>query len=126
MSPDFEGWGNAMSGNQYKNMGLNALPADALAQYKERPGSKMLKEVARLIEERGRYYGPPLRNHERIAAFWNVQLGDKLKADITPGEVVQMMIALKLARLIESPKHEDSMKDLAGYSACLLEIELNA
>lgn len=59
-------------------------------------------------------YGPPLLNHQRIAAIWNVQLGDTLTAPITPRTVCLMMIGLKLAREINAQKR-DNILDIAGY-----------
>ncbi len=44
-------------------------------------------------------------------------------AEITPGDAAKMMICVKLARLMTTPNHADSILDIAGYSACLLEIE---
>ena len=68
-------------------------------------------------ENRQRDYGHPYENHARIAAFWNVQLESKLKAPIQPREVALMMISLKLAREIQTPKR-DNLLDIAGYVRC--------
>ena len=65
-------------------------------------------------------YGSALVNHERIAAGWRVILD---KQDITPGQVATCMAWLKIARLVESPAHEDSWVDLAGYAALAGEME---
>ena len=93
--------------------------------HEARPGAKMLIDAAHTIEERGRTYGSPKPNHIRIARFFMACLADKLKpgVTITPGDVVRMMIGLKLARLMETPNHADSCLDLAGYAAIHLEIE---
>lgn len=90
-----------------------------------RPGAKMLIDAAHVIEERGKTYGHPKPNHDRIARFFQACLADKLKpgATVTAGDVARCMIGLKLARLMETPDHMDSLCDIAGYSACLLEIE---
>ncbi len=64
-------------------------------------------------------YGDKLDNFSQIAAFWNAQLARKLSAQITPAEVGQMMIGLKLARLSKSPTHYDTLLDVAGYAGCL-------
>lgn len=62
-------------------------------------------------------YGHPLPNHERIADFWTVRLGDKLKpgARIEPHEAAAMMRLVKEARLMHTPGHEDSLVDISGY-----------
>ena len=71
-------------------------------------------------------YGSPERNFERIAAIWNVILAEKLgheyDYEISAADVAMMMIGIKLARLIETPDHEDSAVDAAGYAALLAEI----
>ena len=78
------------------------------------PPTSVLDEAAAVIRERGRDYDHPLPNHERIAAMWTVILG----ATVTPLQVVQCMMAVKLARLIATPEHRDSLVDLCGYAAC--------
>jgi Domain of unknown function (DUF6378) len=67
--------------------------------------------------DRSRDYGHPYENHRRIAAMWNVRLEGKLKEHITPGEVTEMMILLKCARLMNSYTR-DSVLDIAGYAKC--------
>ncbi len=69
-------------------------------------------------ENRSRDYGHPLENHQRIADMWNVQLGPKLKSRITPREVALMMVSLKLAREVNTPKR-DNLVDAAGYIKCV-------
>lgn len=79
----------------------------------------ILEEALRISgENRQRYYGHPLVNHERIAATWNVVLGPKLKEPITPEEVVWCMVGLKLAREVNR-HHRDNALDVAGYINCL-------
>ena len=81
----------------------------------------MLAKAGELIGGcRGETYGSPLVNHERIATGWRVILD---KQDITPGQVATCMAWLKIARLVESPDHEDSWVDLAGYAAIAGEME---
>lgn len=79
-------------------------------------------EIAQHIAgaSRSRDYGHPYENHARIAAMWNTQLGPKLKdgCAIEPREVALMMIALKLAREVNTPKFDNSV-DMAGYVQCL-------
>lgn len=90
-----------------------------------RSGAKMLIDAAHTIEERGKAYGHPRPNHENIARFFQACLARKLTtgAEITAGDAARMMIGVKLARLMETPNHKDSILDVAGYAACLLEIE---
>ena len=76
------------------------------------------------VEDREGDYGSPQQNFERIAAIWNVILTCKLgkEHEISAADVAMMMIGIKLARLIETPDHEDSAVDAAGYAALLAEI----
>jgi hypothetical protein len=70
---------------------------------------------ARLTAIRGARYGTPDENFSRIAHLWEPILG----VEVTPQQVGLAMIAVKLARLIETPDDEDGLVDLAGYAATL-------
>lgn len=83
-------------------------------------GYEMLKEASRVIKERGESYGPMHMNMERIATLWSVCLG----APVTPMQVAMCMIAVKMARLVQTPKHQDSVTDIAGYAAVLRECQI--
>lgn len=83
-------------------------------------GSDMLLDAARTIAERGRVYGSPLKNHERIAALWSVML----EHPVTPTQVAMCMAGVKLARLMQTPDHADSAVDLAGYAAMIRECQV--
>jgi len=84
-----------------------------------KPGASMLLDAFGTIAERGRHYGPILKNHERIAALWSTLL----EHPVTPVQVAMCMTALKLARLMETPDHQDSAIDIAGYAACIRECQ---
>lgn len=72
-----------------------------------------LASVGQIVNNRGGNYGKPEKNFENIADLWSVVLDQK----ITPAQVGQMMILLKVARLKQTPDHLDSWLDIAGYSA---------
>lgn len=85
--------------------------------------SKALQEADNLVNgDRNTHYGTPTENFTNIAALWSVQLGHKLNAPITAGEVSALMISLKLARSIASPNKRDHWVDMAGYAAIGAEI----
>lgn len=63
-------------------------------------------------------YGSPEENFARIAAFWTLYL----QRHITPSDVAAMMCLMKLARIQNNPKHEDSWVDICGYAANGVEI----
>jgi len=62
---------------------------------------------------RAKEYGDAHENHARIAQMWSVLL-DK---PVTIQQVYQCMVAVKLARLVVTPDHEDSWIDICGYGA---------
>lgn len=77
-----------------------------------------LKAAIKTVEKRGESYGDVRKNHQRIASLWSVVLG----RDISPEQVVLCMTCVKVARLIQTPDHEDSWVDIAGYGACGAEV----
>ena len=89
------------------------LTLEVLDQLDE--GDDVTLAGAHLTAVRGERYGHPAENFARIAALWEPILGMKP----TREQVGLCMIALKLARLIETPDDEDSIRDLAGYAATL-------
>jgi len=64
---------------------------------------------------RGEAYGDAIT---RIAPLWSVILG----TEVTASQVAAMMVALKLARLVQTPGHTDSWVDIAGYAALGAEV----
>lgn len=80
---------------------------------------QILDKAKELISnERLKHYGPPKENFARIAKIWTAILG----TEIRPSHVALCMIGLKIARLQETPNHDDSWIDLAGYAACGSEV----
>ena len=75
---------------------------------------KILQEAEKVINgDRAKDYGDARENHQRIADMWSAILGHP----VTVGQVYQCMIAVKLARLSNTPDHQDSWVDIAGYAA---------
>ena len=66
-------------------------------------------------------YGSPESNFRNIAELWttyfNVSKNTEDWYDITPMDVANMMILMKMARLINKSDHEDSWIDICGYAA---------
>ena len=69
------------------------------------------------LNSRGQHYGKVLENHSRIAKIWSLIIG----SEVTEEQVALMMVGLKVARLIETPDHQDSILDIAGYAAVMSE-----
>jgi hypothetical protein len=70
-------------------------------------------EARLLIQDRGRVYGSPYTNHKRIAELWSAIL----EFPITAHQVVLCMAGVKIARLVETPSHHDSVVDSVAYLA---------
>ena len=68
--------------------------------------------------DRNKNYGSPMTNHQRIAKLWSVWV----ETEITPAQAAMCLALVKVARLIETPQHEDSPIDLAAYAAIYGEI----
>lgn len=86
--------------------------------------SAVLHTAANLITgQRQQDYGTPQENFQRIADFWNTHLEKKLLPGekISPRQVAEMMMLLKIARTINSPT-EDSYVDSAGYAGIAAEL----
>ena len=62
---------------------------------------------------RAKEYGDAYENHEHIAKMWSVLLN----TEVTAHQVYQCMVAVKLARLMVTPDHEDSLIYICGYGA---------
>lgn len=66
-------------------------------------------------------YGSPESNFRNIAELWTTYFNTAKNTedwiDITPVDVANMMILMKMARLMNKPDHEDSWIDIAGYAA---------
>lgn len=81
---------------------------------------KIMSAASNLMDgERAKDYGDALEMHRRIAAGWSEILGVNVK----PHEAALCMAWLKIARLVETPGHEDSYVDLVAYGSLAGEIQ---
>ena len=64
-------------------------------------------------------YGDASQSFGRIAKFWTAYLG----APVNSQDVANMMILMKVSRLVTSPGKKDSYIDIAGYAALGADIE---
>ncbi len=60
-------------------------------------------------------YGSPIEDFTKQAKMWGAILG----INVTPQQIAMCMIAVKLSRLTNSPRHRDSVADICGYARCL-------
>jgi hypothetical protein len=84
--------------------------------------------------QRSEDYGDKYENHMRIAKLWTIWLNERVRTwdteddednaniEITPYDVAMMMLLVKIARLMNSPGHQDSHIDIAGYVSIMEEI----
>ena len=88
-----------------------------------KPRFKILDRATEAVTDRENYYGAPEDNYERQAALANVVLASKLKGELSAADMILLhAIAIKGARLINQPDHEDSQVDMAGDAAILAEV----
>ena len=83
-------------------------------QDKQQDSTETIADKAKKIVfgDREQTYGDPGKNLRMIAGMWSAYLG----IEITPEQVCDMMVQLKIARLKSSPDHEDSKVDIIGYT----------
>lgn len=90
----------------------------------ENERARILSTAEKLINgDRADAYGHPKENFGRIAALWNAQLGKKLSEPLTAEDVAYALVQLKMSRLANTPGHEDSLVDVAGYIALAGELK---
>jgi hypothetical protein len=93
--------------------------------YKSNQERLMMEALDIINGSRRAAYGPPERNFERIAILWSAYLrasNDWVTEPIGAIDVCHMLDLVKLARLIETPDHEDSIRDRFGYQGCYVDM----
>lgn len=92
-----------------------------MARHSDTPSTtpNILTEAAEAVYgPRQSAYGHPRENFQRTADLWNGWLHAKgVDAHLEPADVPDLMILLKMARLMQTPNHRDSLVDMAGYTA---------
>lgn len=91
----------------------------------------ILDEASEAIHgERNLNYGNPENNFTGIANLWNAYWSAKhsvsLRTMFNSHDVAMLMILMKSARLATNRNHRDSCVDIAGYAACLGDIQAAA
>lgn len=95
--------------------GLPVLDADTLEPIAE----TIMQEAQRLVYgERGATYSHPADDFGRTAALWNARFAHMLMAgeQFVPEDIAAAMRLVKESRLVASPRHRDSLVDIAGYA----------
>ena len=73
---------------------------------------EVLFEAIETVRQREQEYGPAIVKYKELARRWS----GVLKREITPLQVILMMMHLKLLRLENNQEHHDTMVDIAGYA----------
>lgn len=84
---------------------------------------RLLETARRTVGERRATYGPPAEHFAKTVAAVNAIFAGKLREPLTVADWAQIMILDKLARHQGSSRSADTPVDLAGYAACLAEVE---
>jgi len=93
---------------------------------KEFEALDVLEEAKDLIYgQRANDYGDAQSNFQRMADLVNPII-KKADGNLTATDMALVMIQVKIARLQESPDHEDSWVDIAGYAALGAQIAITA
>lgn len=83
----------------------------------------LLVHAQNVVRQRRSTYGPPAEHFAKTVAAVNAIFGHKLREPLTVADWAQIMILDKLARHQGASKSSDTPVDLAGYAACLAEVE---
>jgi len=83
----------------------------------------LLETAGQTIRDRRQTYGPPAEHFAKTVAAVNAIFSHKLSEPLTVADWAQIMILDKLARHQGAAKSADTPVDLAGYAACLAEVE---
>lgn len=89
---------------------------------------KLLEEAIEITSrDRNQAYGNPEDNFRNIANLWTAihtaRHGFLPSTQFNAADVALFCIAIKLARLSTNQTHRDSAVDIAGYAACLADIQ---
>lgn len=79
--------------------------------------SDILKAADNHMSGRAQTYDSPggERSAPRAAAIFNAWTGK----DLTPADIIRVLIAVKMTRQQQSPRHQDTIEDLPAYFALL-------
>ena len=89
----------------------------------ETVAEELLETATEVIRQRRQTYGPPREHFAKTVAAVNAIFSHKFREPLTEADWAQIMILDKLARHQGASKSADTPVDLAGYAACLAEVE---
>ena len=95
----------------------------AYAEGETLPAEQLLLDALAVIRDRRPKYGGPLQHFRRTIGMINAAFADVLKRPLTEADWAIFMTLDKVARYCGPSKTSDGPVDLAGYAACLAEVE---
>jgi hypothetical protein len=98
---------------------MMAAPADDEAP----PAERLLLTALEVIRDRRPKYGGPRQHFARTVGMINAAFAEVLKRPLTEADWAVIMTLDKVARYMGPTKTSDGPVDLAGYAACLAEVE---
>jgi hypothetical protein len=87
------------------------------------PAERLLLQTLEVIRDRRPKYGGPREHFRRTVGMINAAFADVLKRPLTEADWAIVMTLDKVARYMGPSKTPDGPVDLAGYAACLAEVE---
>ena len=87
------------------------------------PAEKLLLDALAVVRDRRPKYGGPLQHFKRTVGMINAAFGEIFKRPLTEADWAIFMTLDKVARYCGPSKTTDGPIDLAGYAACLAEVE---
>jgi hypothetical protein len=87
------------------------------------PAEKLLLDTLEVIRDRRPKYGGPRDHFRRTVGMINAAFSQVLKRPLTEADWAIIMTLDKVARYMGPTKTSDGPVDLAGYAACLAEVE---
>lgn len=87
------------------------------------PAEQLLLQALEVIRDRRPKYGGPKKHFARTVGMINAAFSEILKRPLTEADWAVIMTLDKVARYMGPSKTADGPIDLAGYAACLAEVE---
>lgn len=84
---------------------------------------RLLDAAREAVIDRHAKYGPPGEHFARTVGMVNAAFAEVLRRPLTPADWAIIMTLDKVARHMGTAKTSDTPIDLAGYAACLAEVE---
>ena len=99
--------------------GVMAAPPD----HDDTPAEQLLIKALGVVRDRRPKYGGPREHFRRTVGMINAAFAEVLKRPLTEADWALIMTLDKVARYLGPTKTADQITDLAGYAACLAEVE---